>query len=280
MRLLPPATIGPPAAPRPAGAPAGTITPVPEGFHPPVEEYLEAILSLEEEGAAVIQARLVERLGRSAQSVSETVHRLVEEGYLLRTGRAIELTTEGRRRAESVVRRHRLAERLLVDVLGLPWHQAHLEAGRWEHVISDDVEARLVAVLGNPRTCPHGNPIPGTGADLSAQRLIAEALPGEAVRLERITEKVETDHAALTWLDELGLVPGREATVRSRDADGGVTVELGGEPNAGELVSLGAAMCRQLYVVGVLPASPALPSQGHGATEPAHADRRRRIPAV
>jgi DtxR family Mn-dependent transcriptional regulator len=223
---------------------------VPEGFHPPVEEYLEAILSLEEEGVAVIQARLVERLGHSAQTISETVHRLAEEGYLRRAGRGIELTEGGRRRAESVVRRHRLAERLLVDILGLPWHQAHVEAGRWEHVISDEVEARLVAVLGHPTTCPHGNPIPGAHADLSTQRPIADTAPGEAVRLARITEKIETDHDALAWLASLNMVPGRAATVRSLDGDGGVTVELGGEPNPGEVVSIGAAMCRQLYVVG------------------------------
>ncbi|HTW99314.1 MAG TPA: MarR family transcriptional regulator, partial [Acidimicrobiales bacterium] len=92
---------------------------MPEGFHPPVEEYLEAMLSLEEEGVAVIQARLVERLGHSAQTISETVHRLIEEGYLRRAGRELELTEEGRRRAESVVRRPRLAERLLVDIIGL-----------------------------------------------------------------------------------------------------------------------------------------------------------------
>ncbi len=224
---------------------------MPEGFHPPVEEYLEAILSLEEEGVAVIQARLAERLGHSAQTVSETVHRLGELGFLRRVGRGIELTEPGRRRAESVVRRHRLAERLLVDILGLPWHQAHLEAGRWEHVISDEVEARLVAVLGNPTTCPHGNPIPGAHADLSAQRLIADAAPGDVVRLARITEKVETDRDALTRLGLLGLIPGRPATVRSRRLDGGVTLELAGEPNPGEVVDLEPALCRQLYVVAV-----------------------------
>ena len=222
---------------------------VSEGFHPPLEEYLEAMLALEEEGVAVIQARLVERLGHSAQTISETVHRLAENGWLRRTGRELELTEDGRRRAESVVRRHRLAERLLVDVLGLPWHLAHLEAGRWEHVISDEVEARLVAVLGNPTTCPHGNPIPGARADLTAQRLIADSSPGESVRLARITEKVETDLEALAWLDALGLVPGREATITARDEDGAVTVELGvGGPNRGESVSIGAAMSRQLYV--------------------------------
>ena len=146
-----------------AGLHSWTIrsTAVPDGFHPPLEEYLETIYSLEEEGVVVIQARLVERLGHSAQSVSEMVHRLESEGYLERRGRGVALTGEGRSRAESVVRKHRLAERFLVEIVGLPWHRAHVEAGRWEHVISEEVESRFVAILGNPSTCPHGNPIPG-----------------------------------------------------------------------------------------------------------------------
>src|SRR5579883_3096594 len=110
-----------------------------DGFHPPVEEYLEAIHSLQEEGGQVIQARLAQRLGHSAPSVSEMVRRLREEGYLEADGRSLSLTHKGRERAESVVRKHRLAERLLTDVIGLEWHRAHLEAGRWEHVISDEV---------------------------------------------------------------------------------------------------------------------------------------------
>ncbi|HTW98318.1 MAG TPA: FeoA domain-containing protein, partial [Acidimicrobiales bacterium] len=104
-------------------------------------------------------------------------------------------------------------------------------------------------VLGHPTTCPHGNPIPGAHADVSSQHLIAESIPGESVRLARITEKVETDSEALAWLDGLGLVPGRGATVTSREADGGVTLELDGGSNPGQSVSLGAAICRQLYVV-------------------------------
>src|SRR5947209_20418517 len=108
------------------------------GFHPPLEEYLEAIHELQEEGADVIQARLAERLGHSRPSVSETVKRLRDEGYVEVKGRSIVLTDAGRSRAESVVRKHRLAERLLTDVIGLEWHKVHMEAGRWEHVISDE----------------------------------------------------------------------------------------------------------------------------------------------
>ena len=128
---------------------------VSDGFHPPVEEYLEAIHELKEEGVQVIQARLAERLDHSPPSVSEMVRRLRDDGYVRAQGRALTLTAKGRRRAESVVRKHRLAERLLVDVIGLEWHKIHAEACRWEHVISDDVEARLVELLENPTTCPH-----------------------------------------------------------------------------------------------------------------------------
>src|SRR5579863_10494415 len=98
-----------------------------EGFHPPLEEYLEAIHALSEEGVVVIQARLVERLGHSPQAVSEMVHRLGDAGYLLRTGRGVSLTETGRERAASVVRKHRLAERFLVDIVGLAWEDAHDE---------------------------------------------------------------------------------------------------------------------------------------------------------
>jgi DtxR family Mn-dependent transcriptional regulator len=145
-----------------------------DGFHPPLEEYLEAIHELEEEGTQVIQARLAERLGHSAPSVSEMVRRLSGGGYIKVKNRSILLTPKGRSTAESVVRKHRLAERLLTDVIGLPWHKAHVEACRWEHVMSDEVEERLVKLLDNPTTCPHGNPIPG--ADAPQRDLVALAL--------------------------------------------------------------------------------------------------------
>src|SRR5947209_16362792 len=158
-----------------------------QGVHPPVEEYLEAIHELSEEGNQVIQARLAERLGHSAPTVSEMVRRLRDEGYLELEGRHITLTGQGRRRAESVVRKHRLAERLLTDVIGLDWHKAHVEAGRWEHVISDEVEALLVKLLDNPQTCPHGNPIPGSTGGRERLVQLTESEPGAHVRLARIT---------------------------------------------------------------------------------------------
>src|SRR5438309_5607460 len=178
-----------------------------QGVHPPVEEYLEAIHELGEEGSQVIQARLAERLGHSAPTVSEMVRRLRDEGYLELEGRHITLTTQGRRRAESVVRKHRLAERLLTDVIGLEWHKTHLEACRWEHVISDDVEAKLVVLLGNPSTCPHGNPIPGGPVTKRYLTVLADSEPGDHVRLERVTEQVETDTTSLTSLVPHTFIP-------------------------------------------------------------------------
>ena len=131
-------------------------------WHDTTEEYLEAILEIEEEGTVPIRARLVERLGLSAPAVSETVNRLVDHGYAeLLDDRSLRLTDKGRAVATSIVRRHRLAERLLVDVIGLEWEKVHKEADRWEHAISADVEEKLVLLLGDPATCPHGNPIPG-----------------------------------------------------------------------------------------------------------------------
>jgi DtxR family Mn-dependent transcriptional regulator len=222
---------------------------VADGFHPPLEEYLETIWELQEEGIPVIQARLAEHLGVSAPSVSEMIRRLRVEGWVEIKDRFVSLTDKGRQRAVSVVRKHRLAERLLTDVIGLPWHKTHVEACRWEHVISDEVEARLVVVLGNPATCPHGNPIPGSGGperDLSA---LAGSEPGDHVRLERVTEQVEVDLDALINLDSHGFVPGVDAEVRSKAPDGTLTLAL--EEGT---IALGPALAGQLFVsVGASP---------------------------
>ncbi len=216
-----------------------------DGYHPPVEEYLQTVHYLKEEGTLPIQARIAERLGRSAPSVSEMLDRLVEDGYVRRAGRVVELTDKGSRLAEKVVRKHRLAERLLSDVIGLEWSKLHREAGRWEHVISDDVEARLVQLLGDPATCPHGNPIPGARARLpdAAQRALADAGAGDRVRLERITEDVEMDMDALVYLDDHRFVPGTTATVVSRAPDGTLMLDTGGAK-----VAIGADLSRRLYV--------------------------------
>jgi DtxR family Mn-dependent transcriptional regulator len=219
------------------------MTGVQDGFHPPLEEYLEAIWELEEEGTRVIQARLAEHLGHSPPSVSEMVRRLRDEGWVQVRDRALHLTPKGRERAVSVVRKHRLAERLLTDIIGLPWHKTHIEACRWEHVISDEVEERLVALLENPTTCPHGNPIPGAGPERDDLLALAEVNLGERVRLERVTEQVEVDLEALVYLDDHGFIPGADAEVRSRAPDGTVTLDL----DEGT-IALGPALTTQLYV--------------------------------
>jgi DtxR family transcriptional regulator, Mn-dependent transcriptional regulator len=202
----------------------------PQEYHPPVEEYLETMLALDEEGVPVIQARIAERLGRSAPSVSEMLDRLIVDGYVSRDGRRLSLTPAGRSLAEKVVRKHRLAERLLVDVIGLEWHKVHREAGRWEHVISDDVEARLVELLGDPATCPHGNPIPGahTPAPMVQTRPLTEVAEGERVRLFRVSEEVELNLGSLTLLDEAGFIPGAVARVGGRDREGNLEVTVEG----------------------------------------------------
>jgi DtxR family transcriptional regulator, Mn-dependent transcriptional regulator len=196
-------------------------------FHPAVEEYLETIYELEEAGIVPMRARIVERLGVSAPSVSETVKRLEREGYLtLAPGsRAMVLTETGRKYATDMVRRHRLAERLLVDVLHVPWHQVHEEACRLEHAISDNLERHLLALLDDPATCPHGNPIPGSARAVPAEPTVAlwAAYEGAATEVRRIDEALESDPKGLLLLEESDLMPGSRLTVGGR-GEGRVTV--------------------------------------------------------
>lgn len=194
------------------------------------EMYLRTVWELEEERIPAIRARLGERLGLSAPSVSESVSRLEGEGLLrLREDRTVALTEEGRRRAVSVMRKHRLAERLLVDVIGLEWERVHEEACRWEHVISDEVEQKLIELLRHPTRCPHGNPIPGL-ADEPRRSLVTLAdaadQPG-LVRIQRISEQLQTDVTAMRLLADRGVRPGasgqvlREATAVVVDGPAG-----------------------------------------------------------
>jgi DtxR family Mn-dependent transcriptional regulator len=227
--------------------PSSGVSYHPVEHHPPVEEYLQAIESLNEEGTPAIQARIAERLGRSAPTVSEMLDRLASDGYVERSGRTITLTEQGQDVAQTVLRKHRLAERLLVDVIGLPWHLVHDEAGRWEHVMSDEVMARLTQILGDPATCPHGNPIPGSAnrpGDSASQVPLADIEPGQKVRFERLGEEVELDGATLLYLDEAGFIPGTAATVTNKGPDG--TLLLDAE---GTTLVLGADLCQRLYVI-------------------------------
>jgi len=200
-------------------------------WHDTTEEYLEAILEIEEEGTIPIRARLVERLGLSAPAVSETVNRLVDHGYAeLLDDRSLRLTTKGREVATSIVRRHRLAERLLVDVIGLEWEKVHKEADRWEHAISADVEEKLVLLLGDPATCPHGNPIPGSGHKVEGPASIplTQMQPGPVI-VRRISEKAEIDDDAIAFLAGAALIPGSDAVVVSTSTEGVQVTSAAGE---------------------------------------------------
>ncbi len=207
------------------------------------EMYLRTVWELHEEGVPALRARLVERLGVSAPAVSETVARLEADGLVvLDDQRRVQLTDHGRHLAASVMRKHRLAERLLTDVLGLDSEHAHNEACRWEHVISDLVEQRLVEVLGDPSTSPFGNPIPNGDATQVWSDLITTqqaATRGADGMVARISERLQVDVDVMRSLREAGIVPGVRArcslengTVRL-DTDG-TTVHL--EPAAAELV--------------------------------------------
>lgn len=188
------------------------------GYHPAVEEYLETILELEESGIRPLRARIVERLGVSAPAVSETVKRLEREGYLtLGDDRVMTLTESGRSYGTAIMRRHRLAERLLTDVLHVPWHQVHEEAGRLEHAISANLERHLVDVLGDPGTCPHGNPIPGSANAVDVGPLVplTDIAPGSHTVVRRIDEELEAQRDRMLALEQAGLMPGAAVEVRA-----------------------------------------------------------------
>lgn len=209
-------------------------------------EYLEALYEMAEEGIPTQQARLAEWLGVTAASVSEAVKRLTARG-LISTGeqRRIELTPDGDELARTLVRRHRLAERFLVEVVGLPWHRAHEEASNWGRIVSDEIEDRFVDLLGDPATCVHGNPIPGSGhpVDQGGLRPLQEMTPGDRVRLERLTEDLELDLDVMLFFERSGLMPGADITVVAVAPDGTRTLEV-----AGEKVALGEHLADNLWV--------------------------------
>jgi DtxR family Mn-dependent transcriptional regulator len=195
--------------------------------HPAFEEYCECIFELAEDDVDVIQARIAERLNVSRPAVSEMMRRLEGEG-LITTDGGIALTDAGRNLAERVVRRHRLAERFLTDILQLSWAEAHHEAGKWEHVMSDAVEVAMAEVLGNPSTCPHGNPIPGTAYDDRDFVPLSTVPVGTGFTVRRITEELEFTPGLLEYLESSSLQPGREGVITAASPDGTVTVEIEG----------------------------------------------------
>jgi DtxR family Mn-dependent transcriptional regulator len=202
------------------------------------EMYLRTVLELEEEGVPPLRARIAERLHQSGPTVSQTVARMERDGLLsVENDRHLLLTEEGRAAAIAVMRKHRLAELLLVNVIGMPYEEAHEEACRWEHVMSDDVEKRVYELLNKPTRSPYGNPIPGldvlddtpvTGDHLDAaeRNLAFPGLTGSVV-VRRICESVQTNADVLRQLHAAGIDPGVTVTVaQERDA---VTVDRSGD---------------------------------------------------
>lgn len=181
------------------------------------DEVLEQLLDLESGRAVATGADLRVH----GQDVTGTLDQLVDEGHVAREGDTVALTDDGRALAITVVRRHRLAERLLRDVIGLDWWKVHREAASWEQVISDDVEARLVELLGDPGTCPHGNPIPASAntPDQSDAILLQDA-PEGPISIVRIAEELEEDDQALLDMERCGFIPGRTAEIAGRDEQG------------------------------------------------------------
>ncbi len=175
----------------------------------------------------MIQARIAERMGISRPAVSEMMKRLEHEGLIELDGK-IRLTDAGRTLAETVVRRHRLAERFLTDILQLSWAEAHHEAGKWEHVISDSVEQAIDRVLGAPTTCPHGNPIPGSSYRPPDAHPLSALSVGATFTVTRIPEELEFTPGLLDFLEESAITPGRVGTITAASPDGTVTVEIEG----------------------------------------------------
>jgi len=210
------------------------------------EMYLRTVYELEEEGIVPLRARIAERLSQSGPTVSQTVARMERDGLLHVAGdRQLALTETGRALATRVMRKHRLAECLLVSVIKLPWEEVHIEACRWEHVISENVERRLFELLGYPDRCPHGNLIPGLG-ELVAENVtvpgpakpdepmtdvVREATGTTRATVTRITEQIQSDLVLMLKLKRAGIQPGREVLlgaveggVRVSGEDGGGTV--------------------------------------------------------
>ncbi len=236
------------------------------------EMYLRTVFELEEERIVPLRARIAERLSQSGPTVSQTVARMERDGLVRVEGdRQLALTSTGRMLAMRVMRKHRLAECLLVSVIGLPWEEVHIEACRWEHVISDNVERRLVELLGYPVRCPHGNVIPAlaelgvpddatTRADVAAAEpdiamtdlamtevaVVGTTVCGEQAVVTRISELVQSDAALMLRLKNIGIQPGREVTLAA--SDNGVRVT--GADRVGDLgAELSAEIASHVFVV-------------------------------
>ncbi len=219
------------------------------------EMYLKTVYELTEEGITPLRARIAERLGHSGPTVSQTVARMERDGLVVVTGdRHLELTDLGHAKAVRVMRKHRLAERLLTDVVGLEWPYVHEEACRWEHVMSERVEKRLAALLDHPHFDPYGNPIPGL-SEIGEEQTRVEFLDGVASLLDpasgvdghavvaRIAEPLQVDVELLARLADAGVVPGAAITVEK--LVGVVTV---GVPGAEVVLDLPDEVARHIFI--------------------------------
>ena len=196
--------------------------------HPAFEEYCECIFELHEDDLDVIQARIAERLDVSRASVSQMIDKLTKAGLVETVGTRVQLTASGLELATTVVRRHRLAERFLTDVLGLSWAEAHHEAGKWEHVMSESVENAMNRLLGTPTTCPHGNPIPGSAYVVPEARPLGTLATGTEFTVSRIPEELEFTPGLLEYLENSSILPGRRGRVASTAGDGSISVNIDG----------------------------------------------------
>jgi DtxR family transcriptional regulator, iron-dependent repressor len=206
---------------------------------PTVEDYLQLIYTMDREGEPVIAARLKERKGVSAPTAWATLKRMERDGLVrLGNGHRIELSDAGQERAESIIRRHMLAERLLTDILNLEWADVHDEAHKMEHAISPLIERQILRLLDNPSTCPHGNPIPGlSNIEIPPARPLRDVREGETVRINNIAEHAEEDADLMHYLQRNHLVPGvrlfvdevavANATMTVSDVDSGHHVVVG-----------------------------------------------------
>jgi DtxR family Mn-dependent transcriptional regulator len=180
-----------------------------------VEDYLQLIYTMHREGAPVIAARVKERKGVSAPTAWATLKRMERDGLItLAPDHHIALSPHGQERAESIIRRHMLAERLLTDILKLDWADVHDEAHRVEHAISPLIEKQILALLDNPQTCPHGNPIPGLASDKPSTAFpLRDAQQGAQLVVNNIAEHAEDDAALMHYLERNHLIPGTRLTI-------------------------------------------------------------------
>ncbi|WP_172120507.1 metal-dependent transcriptional regulator [Actinomyces faecalis] len=214
------------------------------------EMYLKTVYELEEDGVLPLRARIVERLDHSGPTVSQTVARMERDGLMkVAEDRSLELTEEGRRRATEVIRKHRLAERLLLDVIGLDRRLVHEEACRWEHVMSEQVEERLLQILGDVATDPFGNPIPElmtehprpASDEVSSDRAVRAGRQDGVV--VRVGEPIQAEAEVIARLEDAGVVAGAQVSLRASSSGGVRVVCCEGEP-----VVLPGDLARHLFL--------------------------------